>query len=105
MQPNQNKLTIDEKIFNHQGFKVADDILCRQVENEAILLHITGGMYYSLNETSVLFWEALQNQEPFEPVVDKITNEYEVERSQVLRDLQVFIEDLLKYRLIFKTSD
>ena len=105
MQQHQNNLTIDENSLNHQRFKVADDILCRQLENEAILLHIPGGMYYSLNETSVLFWEALQNQEPFEPVVDIITNEYEVERSEVLSDLQFFIEDLLNYRLIFKASD
>ncbi|MEL6930658.1 MAG: PqqD family protein [Cyanobacteria bacterium J06600_6] len=83
-----------------QKFTVAEDILFRQVEEEGILLHISSGTYYNLNETSILFWEALTDSKPLSPVVEQITNEYEVEREYVLKDLQTFLQDLSQNQLI-----
>ena len=101
----QNQLLLEADFLNSQHFKVADDILFRKVENEAVLLHIPAGMYYSLNETSIMFWEALRTQQPFGPVIEKITAEYEVEYSQVLDDLVAFLQDLLNYGLISRSCD
>ncbi|HAA27130.1 MAG TPA: hypothetical protein DCE56_04905, partial [Cyanobacteria bacterium UBA8553] len=36
----QNQLLLETDFLNSQPFKVADDILFRKVENEAVLLHI-----------------------------------------------------------------
>lgn len=105
MKKSLNRLDIDKKTLSQSSFKLVDDILCSNVENEAILLHVSGGTYYSLSETSLPFWEALQNQQPLEPVVEKITKEYSVEREQVLIDLQAFLENLLNLGLISRESD
>lgn len=101
----QNQLLLEADFINSQRFKVADDILFRKVENEAVLLHIATGMYYSLNETSILFWEALCTQQPLGCAIEKITAEYEVEDSQVLSDLRAFLQNLLNYGLISQSSD
>ena len=101
----QIQLPSDENLLNGKNFKIAEDILFRYVENEAVLLHIPSGMYYSLNETSIKFWEALREQQPLVPVIEKITAEYEVEESQVLSDLKTFLQDLLDYGLISRSSD
>ncbi|AFY99915.1 PqqD family protein [Calothrix sp. PCC 6303] len=101
----RSQMIIDEKFLENQSFKLAEDILFSQIDNEAILLHINGGHYYSLSETSLPFWEALQNQQPLEVVVNKITDEYEVEREQVLKDLQDFLQDLANYDLISSDSN
>ncbi len=105
IQNNQNSLTTNEDLLKTQVFKVVDDVFCSYVENEAVLLHVASGMYYSLSETSLPFWEALQKQQPFEPVVETITEEYSVDRDQVLSDLEVFLEELSSYGLICKVSD
>jgi hypothetical protein len=94
-----------DNFFDSQNLKVVKDILFRQVENEGILLHVPSGNYYSLSETSLLFWNALSNQQPLEALVDKIIEEYEVDRDRVLRDLQVFLQDLIAYGIIFPASD
>ncbi len=100
--PNRSKspLNIEAVLRESKSFNVADDILISQIENEAILLHVSTGTYYNLNESSIPFWEALQNKQPLEPVVQQIINEYEVESSQVLNDLQIFLQDLLKFGII-----
>ncbi len=101
----QNQIQSDENLLNIQKFKVAEDILFRQVENEAVLLNISTGMYYGLSETSIIFWEALRDQQPLSSALEKITAEYEVEYSQVMDDLKTFLEDLSNYGLISQSSD
>jgi Coenzyme PQQ synthesis protein D (PqqD) len=105
IQNSQNSLTTTEDFLTTQVFKVVDDVFCSYVENEAILLHVASGMYYSLSETSLPFWEALQKQQPFEPVVENLTDEYSVDRDRVLGDLQVFLEELSSYGLIYKVPE
>ncbi|AFY56936.1 Coenzyme PQQ synthesis protein D (PqqD) [Rivularia sp. PCC 7116] len=105
MKHTPNQLDIDNNLLNQVSFRLSDDVLYSEVENEAILLHVSGGTYYNLSETSLPFWEALQNQQPLQPVVEKIANEYEVQREQVLNDLQAFLQDLSKLGLISKTSN
>lgn len=101
MQADSSQLIMNEGLLNQPSFTVANDILYRQVEeNEAILLHTASGTYYSLNETSIPFWEALQNQQSLGPVVEKLVGEYAIERSQVLQDLQVFLQELSDLSLI-----
>ena len=106
MQKNSNNsIDIDKVLREGKSFDVTDDILIRQIENEAILLHTSTGTYYNLSETSIQFWEALQNKQPLEPVVKQITDEYEVEYSQVIEDLRVFLQDLQKFGIVRKSSE
>jgi hypothetical protein len=105
MQNSQNNISTSEDLLKTPIFKVFDDVFCSYVENEAILLHVSSGMYYSLSETSLPFWEALQKQQPFEPVVESLIDEYEVDRDRVLNDLEDFIEELSSYGLIYKVAD
>ncbi|AFZ34580.1 hypothetical protein Sta7437_1000 [Stanieria cyanosphaera PCC 7437] len=88
------------KANDEKKYQVAEDILFRQVENEGILLHIPSGTYYSLSETSIMFWQALLDAKPLTPVVDQIINEYEVERDRVVADLQSFLQDLSDCNII-----
>ncbi|MGB3636564.1 MAG: PqqD family protein [Rivularia sp. (in: cyanobacteria)] len=99
------QLDTEKNILTQVSFKLSDDVLYSEVENEAILLHVSGGTYYNLSETSLPFWEALKNQQPLQPVVEKITNEYEVEREQVLKDLQDFLQELSNLGLIYQKSN
>jgi hypothetical protein len=87
-----------------RNFTIADDILYRQVENEAVLLHVPSGMYYSLNEMGVRFWEALRTQPPA-VVIEQIVAEYAIEYSQVHHDLLTFLNDLADYGIISWSSD
>ncbi|MBD2112403.1 MULTISPECIES: PqqD family protein [Cyanophyceae] len=100
MPTHQSQLTLNDTILSTVAFQATEEVLFRQIEEEAVLLHVTNGNYYSLNETSLPFWEALQNQQPLTTAIDQITDSYAVERDQVLADLQTFLTHLLSYNLI-----
>ncbi len=86
------------------SFQAAPNVLFRLVEDEAVLLYVPAGTYYGLNPTGILLWEAIQSNSPFLSVVDAILAEYEVEREQVLADLQALIQNLLDNGLIIKAD-
>ena len=90
----------DSNLDLDRKYKVADDILFRRIDDEGILLHISSGTYYNLNETSIMFWEALADSNPLTPVVEQVIDEYEVERECVLQDLQNFLQELSQNQII-----
>ncbi len=86
------------------SYQAGADILFRQVEDEAVLLHVPSGTYYGLSTTGILLWEAMQNKQPLTSVADAIVAEYEVEKSQVVDDLQMLLQNLLDNGLVVKTD-
>jgi hypothetical protein len=96
-----NNLQINEMdTLLNQTFEITADILVRQVAHEAILLHMPTSTYYSLNETSLVFWQAIEQQQSLHTALEKIIAEYDVDRAQVLDDLQILLQDLLNFGLI-----
>lgn len=100
-----NSEQIDATNLSKKQYQVAEDILFRQVETEGILLHVSSRTYYSLSETSILFWQALSDSKPLTPIVEQITNEYEVDRDRVLADLTSFLQDLSDCGIISPITD
>jgi hypothetical protein len=93
-------MQLTEMTMKNKYIILAEDVLFRRVGNEGVLLYLPTGTYYSLNETSILFWEALSKGSDLELTIDQITDEYEVDRAQVVQDLQEFLTDLQAYGLI-----
>ena len=72
----------------------ATDILRRSpaathqtVGDEAILVDLNSGSYYSLNDTGTMFWELLDGQRTIADCANEIAGQYEVEREVVTADL------------------
>lgn len=57
------------------------------VGEEAILINLNTGSYYSLNDTGTRFWELLDGQRTIADCASFIAGEYEVEASIVEADL------------------
>jgi Coenzyme PQQ synthesis protein D (PqqD) len=93
---------IEDNSLLHCSFQTADNVLFRQVEDEAILLYVPSGTYFGLNSTGILLWQAIQNKQSLLSIVDTILAEYEVERLQVIDDLQALLQNLLDNELVIK---
>jgi hypothetical protein len=93
-------MQLDPAFLSQPQFQVAQDILASEVDNELILLHIGSGSYYSLNETTLPFLQALEQQLPLAGALEQVIQEYAVERQQVLNDLHILLRTLQDYGLI-----
>lgn len=79
----------------------SDDVVAREVAGETVLLNLSSGTYFGLNETGTLFWDALdEDSARLEDICDAIEEEYDVEREEVERDVLALAEELIEHGLL-----
>lgn len=64
------------------------------VADEAILIHLQTGVYYSLNEVGTAFWNLLDGQRTLDDCAAQIAAEYNAPREVVLGDLTELADEL-----------
>lgn len=69
--------------------RIADDVVFRELDGEAVILHLGTGLYYGLDPVGTRIWQLLERRQPMEGVVSALTAEYDVDaataRADVLR--------------------
>ena len=68
----------------------------QSVAGETILIHLTTGAYYSLNEVGTVFWELLDGSATLGECAAKIAQEYDAPVAQVEADLLEIAQDLAR---------
>lgn len=80
--------------------KQADSVTFEVVANEAILIDINTGTYFSLNEIGTEFWEMLDGRQTIEQQAAALAAKYDVELEMVVTDLLELAEEMAKDNLI-----
>ena len=70
------------------------------VADEAILIHLQTGVYYSLNEVGTAFWELLDGQRTLSDCAAHIAGEYNAPQEVILADLDELAGELAKEGLV-----
>lgn len=72
------------------------------VADEAILIHLQTGVYYSLNEVGTAFWQLLDGERSLNDCAAHIAAEYNAPVEVVLADLEELVGELAQEGLISK---
>ena len=72
-------------------YRHSDDVVMRRVGSEALLVPVRNragdlDSIFTLNETAIIVWEALDGRTPLEAVVDRLCREYDVDRERAAAD-------------------
>lgn len=68
--------------------------------DEAILIHMDTGTYFSLNNIGTEFWEMFDGERTINELAEVIANKYEVELEMVTTDLVELVEKLGEDELV-----
>jgi hypothetical protein len=68
--------------------------------DEAVILELTQGIYYGLNEVGARIWELLKRPRRVGEIRDVILDEYEVAPQAVTRDVLALLAELADRGLI-----
>ena len=79
--------------------------LASEVGDEAVILQLDEGVYYSLNGVGARVWALLQQPRQFEYLVERVLAEFEVERERCQQDLQELVQELLAKGLVSVNSE
>jgi hypothetical protein len=94
MTPQENKLNKDSILQR------SESVTFEVVADEAILIDISTGTYFSLNEVGTEFWQMLDGEQTIEQHAAIIAAKYEVETSMVIEDLLELANEMAKDNLL-----
>ena len=88
-----------------RAFKRTIDIVARKIAGETILVPITGKLadmqrIFALNPVAEFIWKQLDGNKKLGEIRDDILNHFDVEKEQAETDIQEFITDMIKEKLI-----
>lgn len=78
----------------------ADHAVARHAGEEAILLELTSGTYFSLDAIGCRIWQLCDGNRTGREIAREIALEYEVQIETVERDVAEFLNELERERLV-----
>jgi len=85
-------------------FSLRSNVICQQVENETLLLNPDSGDIFGLDGVSTRVWELMQVHSNMQDVKAQMMEEFEVEETQLEKDLLTFFQQLSSLDLINSES-
>ncbi len=80
--------------------RIPEDVHFCVVGSEAVILHLSSGNYYGLDEVGTRVWQSLARHGVLEPVVTELLEEYEVDRQRLCEDVLGLVGELEARRLL-----
>lgn len=84
-------------------YSLNDRVLCRIVEDEAVLLDLDSGQYYGLNNVGTRIWQLLGAGHSASSICEVVVQEFEVAEAEA--DVEALIEMLLAKRLLVRQRE
>jgi hypothetical protein len=88
----ETRISIPKDVLFHE---VADD-----TADEMVLLNLTDGKYFSLDDVGTRMWLLLSEHGQLKPAYQALLKEYDVEPQQLEQDLLALAERLVEHGLL-----
>jgi hypothetical protein len=85
--------------FN-QAVTVPENVMFRELEDEAVILNVDTDRYFGLDDVGTRFWKELTTSGSIQAAFDKLVAEYDAEPELLRRDLIGLIEKLVAQGLL-----
>jgi hypothetical protein len=79
---------------------VPDSVLTREIDGEAVILSLTTGQYYGLDDSSLRMWRAVTSAPCIDDAVRELLAELEVDEATLRRDLGAWLDELCAEGLV-----
>ena len=87
----------------------SEDIVAREIEDEIIIVPLTGGIgdmedeLFTLNETGKAIWKKLDGKKKLVDLVRELQEEYEATEEEIKQDVIGLTEELLKRKILIES--
>lgn len=80
--------------------RIAEGVITKEVGDELVLLDVERGVYYGLHEVSARIWQLLGAGESVGTTMERLLEEYDVERETLEQDVARLIGELREAGLV-----
>jgi Coenzyme PQQ synthesis protein D (PqqD) len=79
---------------------ISEDAVFRELEGEAVIVHLDSGMYYGLDPVGTRLWQLIDAHGQLHPVFDAALEEFDVEPERLQHDLLQLVSELAGRQLV-----
>jgi hypothetical protein len=87
------------------SLKVSEDVVFRELDGEAVILNLSSGIYFGLDETGTRMWRLIEEHGNLRAVLDALCTEYEGPPEKIEQDLIALASDLSEQGLLVSRPD
>jgi hypothetical protein len=104
------EVCMKSKVNIDAAYVPSEDLVCREIEGEVIIVPLVAGMgdiedeLFTLNETGRAMWAKLDGKKSLKAVAEELSAEYEAPPGEIEKDVMGLAEELLKRKMIVKAS-
>jgi hypothetical protein len=81
-------------------FQAVPGQVSTEMDDEAVILHVASGRYYSLAGVGNRVWKLLETPQTLPDLVSRVTEEYDVEHDRCERDVEALVRGFLDKGLV-----
>ena len=85
---------MQRKLLRDSIVKVANEQVSCDLAGEAVILSLTSGQYFGLNEIGARIWNLIQGPKTVCSVLEALLQEYDVTPDQLEGDLLALLEEM-----------
>jgi len=86
-----------------RGYEIdKDNVTHRIIDQEAVILNLDNGYYYSLNEVGTIIWESINRKMSLSEILCFLEEKYHLPKENLKKDLLELVKDLEKEKLIIE---
>lgn len=83
-----------------QELHKSDNLLANEIDGEVVILNLDTEVYFALEGVGRRIWQLMDETPSLSAILDRLENEYEVERAQLQADVESFAAVLAAKGLI-----
>ena len=78
--------------------------MARRVDDEVVILDVTSGRYFALNDVGGVIWDRLASDCSVDDLVDAVVQEFDIDRVRATSDVEELLAELTGAGLISTES-
>lgn len=82
-----------------------DDIVAKVMDGEAVIINLSTGIYYSIDQVGAAMWELIEQGSSLDEVASAIVARYDVQPAQAHDDVARLGGELLHHELVVVAAD
>jgi hypothetical protein len=85
--------------------QIPSEVVFRELGGESVLLDLRAGTYFGLNESGTRIWQLIEQHGTVDAVCDEMAQEFEVDRSALVRDVNALVDRLIARGLLQRVDE
>lgn len=85
--------------------RLSPDVLYRDLEGQAVILDLSSGLYFGLNDVGTRIWTLMAEGLDISAIVQALAREFDADVSTIERDVRDLVDVLKSRNLISSTTD